>query len=83
MFADLLQAHWTPFVRNLEFRTGYPVGRKEKLLPSPTRWDTFSARFCSSRRCAGKDLPRNARLARGNGRYHTEILRNGGQGSRR
>jgi hypothetical protein len=29
----------------LEFRTGCPVGRKEKLLPSPTRWDTFQHAF--------------------------------------
>ena len=25
--------------------TGCPVGRKEKLLPSPTRWDTFQHAF--------------------------------------
>jgi hypothetical protein len=25
--------------------TGYPVGRKEKLLPSPARWDIFQHAF--------------------------------------
>jgi hypothetical protein len=57
--------------------TGCPSVGKRNSSPSPTRWDTFSAPFCSSRRCAGKDLPRDARLARGNGRYHTQDLGKG------
>ena len=54
-----------PFSRGKRcFAPDAPSVGKRNSLPSPTRWDTFSARFCSSRRCAGKDLPRDARLAR-------------------
>jgi hypothetical protein len=64
----------------LEFRTGYRVDRKEKLLPSPARWDIFQHAFALA-----VDLQEricHALLAlRGNGRYHTQDSSKRGQGA--
>jgi hypothetical protein len=61
----------------LELRTRCPVGRKEKLLPLPYPLGYFFSMLFALADDAGKDLPRDARLAPGKGRYHTQGLGKG------